>query len=505
MDDDDDIEEFDDAEEDYEAEEDDDDDEDDEESGEDDEDEDEEELTQEELQAEQRALLNRFKRIVSTAPNRFYPHLTPKEKDIVKQVRKIKPSEVVKLEQIMNAKKQAFWAKVKSVLATAGPFLLIFGLVLLLIILVLAILASIFPWLFGGDANSTGSSPYGIKGNDFYGLRAIYKDEDRAKTDLTTNYSETLAEMVKYLNDDASLKITVKLTLPEAGYNYENFETDYAETDAYKIVKEMAGVVYSADNAVDYSSITELDLNNRLAGIKYFGYNQAIVQEIADKVANYLTSNSLIGLDNVEVEGGEDLSMPSAEQISTALNTYFGTKTLARAEKLYVKDSILTGDDAYVEGITKQNYIALIFMPKRNVTFTSLTFSISGVTDISRLKITLSNGTELTPTVYLEGNDADTTIYQVSYSNPISASAFADLDAENINALASGLSVYSILTDESLNALTYLTLQESETETENLYTLKTDGVGINFEFLPDAEGLLNEYAFMATQFETIWE
>ena len=153
---------------------------------------------------------------------------------------------------------------------------------------VVAIIGSLFPWLFPGDNGDFGggdgatSNPVaGIKGNDFYGIRMLYTDETKATGSMVENYVELVensieeVENISTINnggENYSLTLNINITLPDEDYDYLTFdETEFSShyVEVYSIVKELSKIVYLADNGTEYLGTS---LSECLVGIKYFGF-----------------------------------------------------------------------------------------------------------------------------------------------------------------------------------------------------------------------------------------
>ncbi len=445
-------------------------------------------------------LYRQFVKIEKHAPQKIFPFFTKKEKEIINAARKYMPTRVIELELKMKQRKAQFWAKVKSILAVAVPFILVLGFILLIAALVGAVLEAMFPWLFGGSSGNGGmSSPNGIKGADFYGIRTIYRDQEKSQNELIKNYANTIVEIKTDLDADGGLQITINLlpdaekTLPAEDYDYSQFAADYSGTNLYNLVNLIADTVYLADNPEGTAST----FSDKIAGIKYFGYNQAISEEISNKVRDYLLGKSgAISLD----EGNE--TQPTSQALGEKISASINPTAQQRTEMVYVKDYILEGDEDYAKNIAAENYLAFIFMPKKGVNFSELSFNLGNIENIGDLKVYLNgeNGAELTPYLFLEGENYQDTIYQVEYTQNLSAAVFANIESgvtSADNPLADGLSLYEIL-NSNLTKDFYLKLPAAESETNDVYTYVADGVGLRFENQTDSK-------FYCAEHETLWK
>jgi len=232
-------------------------------------------------------------------------------------------------------------------------------------------------------------------------------------------------------------------------------------------------------------------------GIKYFGY--ADVNTIAETTAQILLDNTTIKatkdsedvtdsstLENIKTQIQQDV----VSEISAELSTLE-----VRAEKLFVKDIILTGDEM-VSGITKENYVYYMFMPNKQVNFTSFVFALQGQ-DFQNFQIEGSyNGTnyEVITDGQNFGNDTNFGYLYLTGDVNITVNAFADIDTNNLQALSEAQSIFDIITNQSLN--TELYLQLNTVEELSIYGLKTSGFTITTS---------NSSPFIISEFTTIWK
>lgn len=495
---------------------------------EDDEDEDEEKQQSElEKRVQERKDLNKFKKIIKTAPYRFYPHLTKEEKNLVYRMKKKHPTEVVRLEQVMAQKKQAFWAKVKSTITPALPFLGYLMLGIFIIIIVVVIIGTLFPWLFPEDGTSDGAaSPFGIKGDQFYGARAVYKDEELSRNSLIEQYvdivetsvenlqAETFTEIVEVDGENKTydVKLTINLTLPAEDFDYNNlnlseFSSNYA--DLYNIVGDIAKLVYKGDNSAEAPA----DLIETLDGIKYFGFNAEMIgssidddkevdNNVIEIVYDALTESGVIVLHE---------KLQSATEYSTATNVTMENiddnirselieiinvpENKVRAEKLFIKDFILADAESYMEGIEKKNYVALIYMPKTNVNFDYVSYMITIDKTADFNIILTNNGNEISLTkgdgeYWGEDENPTELTYKFDSGENLNqtVNAFDAINVAELNKFSSASSLAKVIAEASDYNI-YLE-QITDENGENVLTYKKGSMYLQFE--TDAEFMFND-------------
>ena len=443
--------------------------------------------------------------------------LTKEEKDLLNEAKSKNYNEHLKkevkaVEGLLTANRVRTIYKAMS----ASP-VLVYGvlgaLLLFLVIAVIVVVGSAVPTLGGKNEDGTASSIMGITGNDFFGARMVYKDDELANTILIedyVNYISSGATTAKGISSVTLGGTPYTLTINVNDYiiaenfdfkkfNEETFKTNYEKL--YELVKnKVAMPIYKIDNDEDFSGTSLIDC---VKGIKYFGFETietGATETTAKTISKELITPSMITITNEEGNSVTDaLTLSSVEtyvetQVENTLNEFH----VGRVEKLFVKDYILTGDDKCVENVSAENYVAMIFMPKKNVKFKEFSFSVSdsSLTEFSMSltnngnEIQIDNGGE-----NLGTNDSPSYLYATTNNLNIETTAFEDIDTLNINALAKGVSLFEVakLTNKDL----YLETKTTEGEGSVSYlTIKQNGVVVT---------LNNNEKFMFLEFATSWE
>ena len=388
-----------------------------------------------------------------------------------------KKSNKINLKKIQDASK-AVGKKILSFLSKAiGPILITLLCVLILFLLITAfisLIGTINPILVGDDADGM-SSPLGAKGDCFYGVRTIYRDAEKSKDDLRDDYVDMLTYTISNFE---SSDVTLNITLPAEDYNFADFETSTTYEDAYNMVLKLARIVYAVDNSVNVET-APANLNDLFAGIKYFGVDADFVDEIAVSWAGYVFNNSLY-------TAGQDVQVDASTfsgEFENLLLTEFAANETNRTEMFYVKDYLFEDDESYAENIPSKDYVAYIFMPKKAVNISSISFLVSEQSEGFKMFIN-NNGniTELSGEIFDEfDEDNEDLIYQLNVNTNMPI--FEDLDVNNV---ANDVSLYNIL--HNLNAEHYLSKGEG-----NVYTFKSGALEAIFE---------NGAPFYMAEFET---
>ena len=428
-----------------------------------------------EEQANRRATLNAFKqmRIKYMTKSTLWPFLSPSELRLVNQIKKTNPAEYNSFMQLVATKKSAFTAKVNSALAALVPILPFILIGLLVLVGVMVVFSVLMPWLFGLFEGTSGA-PFGANGENFYGVRYVYRDAEQAQADLWADYANALNYTIENFEDQ---NVTLNLEMPMAENGGEldlnkltDAETDNEYLDEYNLVVEIAKTVYLADNAGVENADT-LELNEILAGIKYFGFDAEIVDQISQNLAQFIEDNSLYMSNSAE-----DGSTPSVD-VSDTLQPVFSNLLLqeyvtnlqteegapTRTDLLYIKDYILGDDaDSTVDGVEQKNYAAMIYLPKNNVEIDSVTYSIFGVETADFNIAIYSNGSEVVakndsnfgvPDGYEKGEDTAFDSYQFTAEGlTLSALTFSEFEKGFLTSEKSLFSILRALKADGTNA-----------------------------------------------------
>ncbi len=454
---------------------------------------------------EEKILKNKLRAIFSAVSSGERVTLKFGEKIVMKRAKafpKLK-GDINRINAVLTAKKARKIYKVIS----SGPvlyYVLIAALIIVLLIILAAIIGSIV-----GSAGMNQETVSGITGDDFYGARMVYVDENRSTSNIIEDYVELIVDgideteninSVTILEQPYTVEIEININVPTE-YDYSMFvEEDFSGEylSLYNIVYDIAKVVYKIDNAADFTGNSLVECVN---GIKYFGI--ANIDEIASILANNFEQNlDFTAKDNGGAEVVETAILEAIKgEIKTETNNKLSTilnneDYLIRAEKLFVKDYILIGSEEMLSGIEKQNYVAMIFMAKNKVTLNQFSFVISNTTfENFTINMTINGNNYDVETdesnIALE-EDQEAYVYSTPSIN-VSVDEFEDIDTQNLNSLAEGLSLIDIVKNVDDYSI-YLTGATDVNENEYL-TVKKNGAVVN---------LYNTEAFNFVEWETTW-
>lgn len=452
------------------------------------------------LKAEEKVLKNKLKAMSIKIAKTSQMALTDKEKKIVKKARQFKDlkKDVKKIYALLGVNTGKNTSKAISC-APALPYIAIVALIIVLVVVVSVVLGSLFTWLFNnnedGNTDEGVSAVYGITGTDFYGARMLYRDDAKATQTIVEDFVEFVgngivaAEQITTVTasnggETFEVELNIDILLPNEDYDYTSFdETDFKTEypELYEIVYDIAKSVYKIDHGADFSGVSLIQC---VDGVKYFGYGD--LNEVKTISTNAILNKvSYVSENDTENKLTQDDINAAVE---TKLNEHYMEYSTARVEKLFVKDYILDGEEM-MSNVPKQNYVAMIFMPRKDVTFTRISFAV-GDANLSNFTIDV-NGEKLSS----DGNNLgteDRQAYIYGGSVSFSAGKFTDIDESNLSALSSGMNLFDVAALN--NALTYL----GETTDDNsitYLTIKKNGVVIN---------LFNTEPYSFVEYETMW-
>lgn len=364
--------------------------------------------------------------------------------------------------------------RIRNALVAIGPW----GIVAILVLVAIAVVCLL---LFSADS---GETIMGVTGKDFYGCRLVYENEERAKNDLADNYLEIINNSIDVVDiNNPTLEINIAMPSEEYVMDYSTFTTDYPTLGG--AVWSVAKIVSKFDNS-QASSAT--DLATCLGEIKYFGLpNDAnTTSDIVLAIADFI----------IDVE---DLNI-DANSISSHISSVV-KKYQTRTEKLYIKDCIFESEDEMMGIVDEECYVAFVFMPKNEVTFTSIVFQILSE-DLTGVSLKLFNGeTQLTFTLdeKMSGTsmgEKQKNVY--STDKHIAPGVFQDIDTNNLSALSQGVSLFEIVKTDALNKDVYL---KTSAENSNLLIYKRSGLRIEVAYEGES---VDKKPCTLNEFQTGW-
>ena len=371
--------------------------------------------------------------------------------------------------------------KIKDFIKKYGPYIL-WGILILLavvvgIIVLVSIIGTIFPWLFSdGDSSEGAASPFGVKGDKFYGVRYVYEDNELARAGIIENYYQVLDKTINQIIEISVLEVdgtseVVSITIQEQGklptdLDYANLEKLKDYENLYNYFENLAKTEYK----LEYNQESSLTLAENLDQIKYFGLLNR--NEIKQLVQNYIENHIKPYLTIKQGETEIDISNTNFDAVATEkINLVLSAQK--RTEKLFVVDKILTEEDSYVEDIQKLNYKYIIYMPKTDVKISSMLIAL---TNQAEYTLQMKNG-EINIDL-IEGTDETVDENMKEYSaSEINVTKFEDINENNLDFLTQPSSLVDVILKAEENGVDYnkyLTLTSDGTT--NYYTVKVSGL-----------------------------
>lgn len=466
---------------------------DDDDDDEDEEDDDEEGEAKLEKKAEEKVLKNKVKRIKRRVARSIFPILKIDERRTISQARKKYPKDVADIEQLIKAKRQNILRNGLAGGSALVGLLFFLGIILIIVLAIAAVFDLMFGWLNQGDGEGM-STQFGVNGEDFYGCRVVYTDDEQSKLDIVRDYVGVVQASVTLLEENNS-NLDITIELPSEEYDYNNFDentfaSEYA--DLYGILTLMVDDVYSYDQTEE---IAETTFDEKLEAIKYFGFDNTLSTTIAETISGYINDNDMYASTDEDNPVDSTIEQVIVDTIGSLLAD---EEYNIRTEKIYLKDYIFADSESMMENIAEENYIAMIFMPKTDVHFNYFSFILSNIDfDNFNMYVSRSGGQViLTGTQWSSESEegVDSYLFESSQNLIVPAPTFTNIDTTNLNLLSQGVSTYELLQMEEADYSIYL---ESITDEQgnNVLTWKDGDVTVRFE---------SEQPFYFAEFETDW-
>ncbi len=287
-------------------------------------------------------------------------------------------------------------------------------------------------------------SSNGITGENFYGARVVYRDPDNARGEILRTYVRIVNKIVYDLRCDATLVVNIEC--PTGAYSLDwstvgdsSYQAQYSEH--YAMVRAIADIVHGMDKADESVVIDSTDtayLIKVVNNIGHFGFHTEMIAPISDSIKAYLKSNNLITL--ADSESGVDISAT----IDTVVDTHMATVSAVQTEKYFVRDYSLSDTNEMLKDIPLKNYVAVIFMNRGSVTFTSFSFQIVSANDNITAKVT-NDGIDVTEfSKNKDGKENGVNVY--TYSADVDTTASQEYMQYHLNCSLSdrGTNLYSL-------------------------------------------------------------
>ena len=342
------------------------------------------------------------------------------------------------------------------------PFnFIVLGVILALILIALLILIIMIATSVAASAPYTNTNvkggildtASGIRGDAFYGVRLVYEDNEKAKTELVTNYENLVVDLITKIDEINGIDTTLQL-------HYTGNRPD-----------ELTALIKIIADQTDGSNQNFATLEEHLNLIDHFGYTSAELLNVKTNLLNYFETN----IDSLFTIDTNIYTTDFAYDYNNVFDTNYSTLNVT-APLYFVQDLVIDGDDEMVKGIKQRNYVAMIYLPKTNVIIneTNFMFYMHKKGEIenapTNVNIKFIKHTNSGDNVYFN-NTADASWWDDDYSTTqtdvvcnISMTATTKFDANNKD-IIKGATIYSL-------ALSSDKLHLSNTNINSLFTQK---------------------------------
>lgn len=265
----------------------------------------------------------------------------------------------------------------------------------------------------------------GMSGDKFYGARYIYYDDEKAVQELESNYQNLVVDLVTRIDEINGIDATVELTWTE--------ERPEKLTQMIKVVADQTD---NSDQAFD-------TLAEHLAIIDHFGYTDVELNNIQSALLEYILSNNVFDIDT------EVFTSNFNDEFNTIFDTNYDDLNVT-APLYFVQDVILENEDDMLKNMPEKNYVAMIIMPKEDVTIAEMNFMFYIQDPSTQVKVEFvsnNSGAEIilaTDTADSTWWDEDNSSQETTIVTNINLSPFASIDISN-EQLKNGASIYSII------------------------------------------------------------
>ena len=352
-------------------------------------------------------------------------------------------------------------------LAKLGPYAL---LIIIAVILMVGIIVGICSLVQTEEdiADNGLTSTYGVNGESFYGVRLIYEDKEKEKSQFISDYEGYITAAIKDVeenikDEETNLPIVdITLEIPE---NYDYFAE--GESAQKTIVTNIATEVFKIDNP---SAQVPATLTEIVGGIKYFGINADLHEVVATAIAKYINETEGMYQKVGEKELPPDIETKIENQIKVTV-----AKNVVRTEKLFIEDRIFESSDDSLTIKDSKNYRAMIYMPKNNVTFDWFSIKTYGINK-DNFKIYIRNGSAEPVELSYQYVEQNQYFYESSDNLGVNVAKYEFDMQHKVNG-----SLAELGKNENAKQLLANALDEEGNPIENVYTYAPVGMQLMFE------------------------
>lgn len=317
---------------------------------------------------------------------------------------------------------KTFFVWIGGALASLMPMIIIIIAIVLIIMVVVGSIAYAFSG--GYDANSgLISSVGGVKGDQFYGTRFIYYDEEYTALDLQDEYLEFTYNIL----EDVQNSITITLN---GNYKEDTQVKTFATNFANKLAQSSGKTLLECTTIIQHYGFDESETNAEGKTEK-----QVVLESLSSSLSSHLKSG--VGSIYTELENAYDLNFGYMKNVCA---------------KILIKDYILDADKT-TSNIPKKNYLGFVYMPKQDVIINTARF-IYAVDQDKTVSISANYKNE-TLIEEIATDTADSTWFSGSVSNKYFEckfdkyilNEFTAIETNNQGYLSEGKTIFDIYKD----------------------------------------------------------
>ncbi len=389
---------------------------------------------------------------------------------------------------------------------------LAFGIVVMLIYVIVAAIISLFTYNPFNPSKGTMSSLYGMNGDSFYGARLLYKDDEKAAQEIIDSYKKFTYQLlcdVEGTYGEGENAYTVTLNV-----------SDISQKENSEVVKTITQT-YAVELAKDYVAEGETapsTLEDSAKIIDHFGLTSDEVTFVIGSVVDSLKSDITVKI------GSNNATQPTNDQVETfkgdlanKVNTKASSMPIYKqittpCDKIFVCDYFLKDETSGLEDLEKHNYIAMVYMAKKDVEIydASYRFLVEGEEKILVELKSKINGqiSSLGPQTEVDASwyqDEEFENYEVDEIN-ITLKQFTALNSSNQTELSQPQTLNSLIA----NNVYSLYFNQPESNGSNVSYLSTQDNPINWISLINADNFMflecqAAQAFLMAEFNVEYE
>lgn len=253
-----------------------------------------------------------------------------------------------------------------SILASSWIVLLIIAIIVLVVAVVAFVIHSIFGCGYDSDAGTV-SSTQGIEGDCFYGQRYIYLENDFTTNDLANVYLNFTYDILKEASTGAGA--------PTINIDFTKAHNDASNKNKIEAITTSFAVAISGKEAGEQLLAYTSDIDN-------YGFTNEQKELALQAMASHLDASNIW-----EVDDSDSIYARLSAIYDDANSNFNYMKNVCK--KIIIRDYLCEGENAGVSGVERENYLAMIFMQKKDVVFKETSIAVI-VEDKSEVNLSIN-------------------------------------------------------------------------------------------------------------------